>query len=197
MENFWNERYGHSQYAYGISPNEYLEKKLAKKKPGRALFPAEGEGRNAVYAAKLGWQVDAFDYSSAARKKALELAVSQNVKINYQISDYAGFKAEERQYDLVALIYAHTDPASRRILHQKVIEALKPKGRVILEAFSKKQLGKSSGGPKDINMLYSLEMLLDDFKSLKIVSGEEVTITLNEGLYHVGEASVVRLVAVK
>jgi hypothetical protein len=74
MKEQWNERYSASEYIYGTGPNTWLVEKLAGLQPGKILFPAEGEGRNAVHAARLGWNVAAFDQSEAGRKKALKLA---------------------------------------------------------------------------------------------------------------------------
>ncbi|HRN48956.1 MAG TPA: hypothetical protein PKW69_13045, partial [Niabella sp.] len=61
MKEFWNDRYSREEYSYGQLPNEFLKETLQKLKPGKILFPAEGEGRNAVFAASLGWHADAFD----------------------------------------------------------------------------------------------------------------------------------------
>ena len=74
MKQFWDERYGDDEYAYGTKPNTWFAEQLARMAQGRLLLPAEGEGRNAVYAAKLGWEVTAFDISAAGRDKAMRLA---------------------------------------------------------------------------------------------------------------------------
>ena len=66
-----------------------------------------------------------------------------------------------------------------------------------MEAFSKQQLGANSGGPKDLSMLYDKETLLSDFSQANIVQLEEVAIDLDEGAFHQGAASVVRLVLEK
>ena len=86
-KDFWNSRYSEKEFAYGTDPNEFFKEQIDKIIPGRAIFLGEGEGRNAVYAAKLGWQVDAVDFSSSAKDKALKLAKENNVKINYVVSD--------------------------------------------------------------------------------------------------------------
>ncbi|MDX1604123.1 MAG: SAM-dependent methyltransferase, partial [Salinimicrobium sediminis] len=85
MQEFWNERYQREEYIYGKDPNEYLKAQLKNLTPGRILFPAEGEGRNAVHAAKKGWQVSAFDQSEEGRKKALRLAEAEGVEIDYTV----------------------------------------------------------------------------------------------------------------
>ena len=78
----WNDRYSNEEFAYGENPNNYLKEQLEKLPAGNILFPAEGEGRNAVFAAKLGWAVSAFDISDKGKKKALQLAAKNNVNID-------------------------------------------------------------------------------------------------------------------
>jgi len=197
MKEFWNQRYSQKEYAYGLLPNEFLKEKLSKYDKGSILFPAEGEGRNAVFAALEGWKVDAFDSSEAARDKALTLARKNKVTINYFISDFENCVLPSNHYDVIVLIYTHSDPISRQALHKKVFDAVKGGGTIIFEAFSKQQLGKDSGGPKNTDMLFSIEELKDDFSDLKFETLEETDIKLDEGPYHQGVASVVRMVATK
>ena len=80
MKEFWEIRYAEKQYAYGENPNVYFKEQLDKLKPGKILLPAEGEGRNAVYAAKQGWEVMAFDLSSEGKNKAEKLAAKKRRK---------------------------------------------------------------------------------------------------------------------
>lgn len=83
MKEFWDERYAVDEYVYGKEANLFLQSKLVGIEPGKALFPAEGEGRNAVFAATLGWDVTAFDISSSAKIKADKLAEEKDVSIDY------------------------------------------------------------------------------------------------------------------
>jgi 2-polyprenyl-3-methyl-5-hydroxy-6-metoxy-1,4-benzoquinol methylase len=87
MSEFWNERYALKEYVYGTEPNVFFKTQITKLSPGKILFPAEGEGRNAVHAARLGWDVYAFDSSNEAKKKSELLAKKQSVKINYRVND--------------------------------------------------------------------------------------------------------------
>lgn len=197
MNDFWNDRYSQEQMAYGSEPNVFFREQLLKLKPGRLLLPAEGEGRNAVYAALKGWQVTAFDFSEAGYKKAMALAEQRGVTINFQVTDAAQFVCEPDSVDAVALIYAHFTPALRREMHEKAVNWLKPGGTVILEGFHPNQLGYNSGGPKDESMLYTAEMLSKDFSQLAIHSIVETEVELSEGVYHNGAGFVTRLVAQK
>jgi SAM-dependent methyltransferase len=197
MKHKWEERFSTDEFVYGIEPNEFFKLEIDNLKPGRLLLPGEGEGRNAVYAAKCGWNVDAFDWSENAKEKALQLAASQNVHINYSVVDIAHLPAETAVYDAAALIFIHLDDNDWQQLIEKIIASLKPGGRLILELFEKEQINKNSGGPKETDLLYSLEQAVSDFISLDFEHLSKEIIKLDEGKLHQGEASVVRFVGVK
>jgi len=103
----WNNRYKEDAYAFGTEPNLFFKQQLVKLHPGKILFPAEGEGRNAVHAAKLGWDVFAFDISEQGKQKALRLAAENNVHIDYQVGELPSLQYHPAQFDAVALVYAH------------------------------------------------------------------------------------------
>lgn len=194
---FWDDRYSSGNYIYGTQPNRFFKNQLDELKPGRLLLPAEGEGRNAIYAARKGWRVDAFDISEKGRKKALELAKRNHVTINYTISKYENFEIDVQSYDAIALVYAHLHKSNRRDIHRKLVEGLKPGGHLILEAFSKEQLGNDSGGPQDLDMLYDLDELRIDFEEFQIIYADSKEIELQEGLHHEGTANAIRILAIK
>ncbi len=196
--NFWDERFSVEGYVYGTEPNKFFKEQLMKINPvGRLLLPAEGEGRNAVFAAKLGWKVDAFDQSKVARQKAMKLSKVNDVKIDYFISQLEDFIPQKNYYDCAAIIFVHVPTESRSIFYKKIIESLKPKGKIIIELFSKNQLGKNSGGPQDTNMLASVEEIRTDFREIKTELLAEENIYLEEGAKHSGNASVIRFIGEK
>lgn len=196
--NFWDERYSVKGYLYGKEPNQFFKEQLTQVFPkGKLILPGEGEGRNAVHAAKLGWQVDAFDQSHVAMQKAKKLAEINGVNFSYSIVDLFKFKPKKFFYDCAAIIFVHLSPTFRNEFHKNIIDSLKPGGRIILELFSKNQLGKNSGGPQDPEMLYSLEEVKNDFKELRVLLLEEKNVFLHEGDKHSGEASVIRFVGEK
>ncbi|MGB8331472.1 MAG: class I SAM-dependent methyltransferase [Polyangiales bacterium] len=197
MKEMWEERYGRDEYAYGEEPNAFFKACLDRlAAPGRLLLPGEGEGRNAVYAARQGWKVDAFDFSAAGRDKALRLAERQGVHIEYEIADYDTARIEPGAYDAVGLIFTHMHQSIRRTVHRKLVTALKPGGHLFLEAYSQEQLGYGTGGPPNEEMLYTVEDLREDFSDLDIVQLEKIEAEIHEGQHHTGLASVLRLVAV-
>ncbi len=194
---FWNERFSTDEYIYGKNPNKFFKEQIDELKPGRLLLPGEGEGRNSVYAAIKGWEVDAVDFSQAAKEKTLKLAKKNNVNINYTLSNLADFIPLENCYDAIGLVFIHLKPDSRKVVHKRIVNALRNNGRIILEAFEKEQLGKSSGGPQSEEMLYSKEELDNDFRDLRMHLLEKKTVLLDEGDKHKGDASVIKFVGEK
>jgi len=197
MNDFWNERYATTEYAYGTEPNQYFKEQLEKLNPGKILFPAEGEGRNAVFAAKMGWQVFAFDPSTEGKRKAEKLASANGVSIDYQIAGYEDVNYTPHFFDCIVLIFAHTHPLKRNEVHQKLISFLKPGGTLVLEGFSKNQISYNTGGPRDVNMLFSKKEMESDFGLFSELTIAETDIILNEGPFHQGKAAVIRILGVK
>ena len=193
----WDDRYNMEAFAYGETPNNYLKEQLTKLPAGIILFPAEGEGRNAVFAARLGWTVSAFDISNEGKSKAMSLAEKNNVTIGYQVGELQTLNFDTAQFDTIALIYAHFPAAVKSLYHKAFDNYLKNDGIIIFEAFSKKHIdyvtaNEKIGGPKDIESLFSIEEIKSDFPDYEIIELVEKDIELNEGLYHNGTGSVIR-----
>lgn len=202
MKEFWDERYSRKEFIYGEDPNEYLKEKLKNVPTGKALFPAEGEGRNAVFAARLGWEVSAFDQSEEGKKKAALLAQMKGVEIDYTISDLENISYQEESFDALILIYAHFRADTRKTYHQKLASYLKKGGLLIIEGFSRQQVENQkqnphAGGPKDRAMLYDLDEIVNDFDGFEFTEAYESETELNEGNHHTGQAAVIRIFATK
>lgn len=193
----WDERYSTETFAYGTEPNNYLKEQLNKLNPGKILFPADGEGRNSVYAAVKGWKASAFDISSGGQKKALQLAQNNLVTIDYQVGELHALNYEKEQFDVIALIYAHFPAEIKSSIHKTLDQYLRKGGIIIFEAFSKNHLdylarNEKVGGPKDIGSLFSIEEIRSDFPNYDILELAETEIELNEGIFHNGTGSVIR-----
>lgn len=193
MQQFWDQRYAENETVYGLNPNRFFKQFIDSRKPGTILLPAEGEGRNAIYAASKNWQVDAFDFSEVAREKALDFARGEKLNINYTLQDISLFKAE-KQFDAVGLIYVHLPEKQRKAFHAEIYKSIKPGGLFVLEAFAKEQAGLSSGGPKDPAMLYDAPSLCSDFPFMHMITCEQKEVVLEEGEYHKGKAAVLRMI---
>lgn len=198
MKEFWNERYQGDEYAYGVQPNDYLKTVLNRiHQKGSVLFPAEGEGRNAVYAAQLGFDVTAIDFSEDGKDKAVELAKVKGVSIAYHVANLQEIELEEEGYDVLVLVFAHFPPQMRQQIHQKYQKYLKKYGVVILEGFSKNHIEVSKendrgSGPRDIEMLFTKEIIEKDFSGFETIELSEEVAVLNEGEFHQGKSSLIR-----
>lgn len=203
MKEKWNIRYAEEGYAYGELPNEFFKEVIDKQQvKGKILFPGEGEGRNAVYAAKNGWDAFAFDISENAKIKAEKLAQENGVKINYQVGDFLNLSLIAEKYDAIALIYAHFPPTVLSSYYKKMAELIKSGGILILEGFSKgnipyREANSSIGGPDNPEMLFSLAEIENYFSDFEIIQLEEMEVQLNEGKYHQGIGKVIRFVGTK
>ena len=193
----WNDRYSKDEFAYGEQPNNYLKEQLEQLNTGTILFPAEGEGRNAVFAAKIGWTVSAFDISIEGKNKALQLAATNKVSIDYQVGELQTLSYQNEQFDAIALIYAHFPANIKSLYHKTIDKYLRKGGTIIFEAFSKKHIkylskNEKMGGPRDLESLFSTEEINADFTNYEIIELVEKEIELNEGLFHNGQGSVIR-----
>ena len=199
---FWDERYGSEVFAYGEDPNDFIKTTLPNYTPGKILFPADGEGRNSVYAAQLGYQVYAFDLSDSGREKALNLAQKHGVSLEYKVDSAEVVEYQFNEFDAIAFVFAHFPAEVKHQYNQKMLNFLKVGGYVFFEAFSKEHVEyqkkyPSVGGPKDVDMLFSKEELLETFVGLETILLEIKEVTLSEGPFHQGKGSVVRYIGRK
>lgn len=197
MKQFWNDRYTKSEFAYGKEPNQFLKEHIHLFPKGKVLFVAEGEGRNAVFAAKNGLQVYAFDYSDSGQKKAMVLASENNVVIDYEVSDVLQLSYEKNSFDAIVFIFAHFPSDIRKKAHEELLSLVKPNGKIVFEAFSKEQLKYTSGGPKESAMLFSEDEVRKEFVNVTFDFLKSQLVMLNEGPYHQGEGKVIRFIGTK
>ncbi len=202
MQQKWDERYKDPEFAYGKDPNLFFKEWLPKFEPGSILMPADGEGRNGVFAAQLGWKVTSFDLSIEGQTKAMQLAQEHGVTLEYLVEDLEQIQFERETFDAIGLVYAHFPALKKSLFHQKLNDYLRPGGIIIFEAFSKShvhfnRLNPEVGGPKDIDMLFSQAEILADFENYEVLLLEEAEVLLREGKYHIGKGSVIRFVGRK
>ncbi|GAB6122127.1 class I SAM-dependent methyltransferase [Dysgonomonas termitidis] len=204
MNNKWDERYNIEEYRYGEMPNLFFKEIIDALPVGKVLLPADGEGRNGVYAAMRGWSVDAFDQSQQAKEKALRLAHKNNADISYKVINFEDVAQNyvADSYNVIALTYVHLPEQLKAKYHRSLLPLLKTGGHIIIEGFSKdhikyQQQNPSAGGPPLVDMMYSKQEILSIFDSLEIDLLEEKEIKLAEGIGHNGKASVIRFIGQK
>ncbi len=193
----WNERYSTDDYVYGTEPNEFLLAHFHIIPMGKVLCPGEGEGRNAVFLARQGYQVTAVDSSKVGREKALRLAERHGVAINYIHADLADFDAGENQWDGIISIFCHLQPQVRHHVYQQIPTALKRGGVFLLEAYTPAQLKFGTGGPPDEAMLMTADKLRKELSGIDFEMLHEIERDVVEGTLHTGHAAVLQAVALR
>ena len=192
--NFWDQNFSVAGFKYGTSPNAFLvEKATCIAALSEVLVPGDGEGRNSVWLAQQGHRVTAMDASQVGLQKASSLAGERGVAIETVLGDLADWAPEPSSFDAVVLIYVHLPEAIRQQAHRRLARALRPGGHLILESFHPDQLAHTSGGPKDVTMLYTPALLAADFAGvLETAMAWDGETVLSEGPGHQGLAHVTR-----
>jgi SAM-dependent methyltransferase len=192
----WNQRYDSDEFVYGTEPNTFLAQN-ARLLIGPVLCLAEGEGRNAVFLASLGLEVLGVDGSEVGLAKAQKLAASKGVAIRTEVADLATYEPPENFYGSVVSISAHLPGDIRKRLHRLVERCLKPGGIILLEAYTKAQIARDTGGPKDPDMLMARVDIEKEFPNCEPILSQEIEREIVEGQFHTGLASVVQFIARK
>ncbi|MEZ4695415.1 MAG: class I SAM-dependent methyltransferase [Rhodothermales bacterium] len=193
----WDDRYSQAEFVYGTEPNDFLRDN-ARKIPGPDVISlAEGEGRNAVFLAGLGFNVTGVDSSRVGLDKAQRLAKVRSVKITTVQSDLADFDFGVEKFDGLVSVFCHLPTALNRSVFKMAIRSLRPGGIVVLEAYSPRQLDYGTGGPPNIELLHSVEEWKQILDGFEFELAHEVVRMIEEGEYHKGQSSVVQIIARK
>jgi SAM-dependent methyltransferase len=193
----WDERFSEPGYAYGTEPNGFLVSVADRIPRGKVLCLAEGEGRNAVYLAGLGYDVTAIDTSTVGLAKAEELAHDRGVTIETVNADLEEYQIEQGVWQGIVAIFCHLPPVIRAALHERCLRGLAPGGVFVLEGFTPRQLELGTGGPKSRDLLMELEIIRQELPGLRLEVAREIEREVAEGKYHKGAAAVVQILAVK
>ena len=193
----WDERFSEPGYAYGTDPNDFVVSVADRIPHGKVLCLAEGEGRNAVYLAGLGYQVTAVDTSKVGLEKAESLARERGVRIETVHADLSDYPIGAGDWQGIVSVYCHLAPSVRAVLHERCQQGLAPGGLFILEGFTPRQLELGTGGPKSRELLMELEVIRQELSGLRLEIDREIERDVREGKYHRGRAAVVQILAVK
>lgn len=197
MGNMWDERYSQKEYFYGKNPNDFLRIASALIPKGSdVLCLAEGEGRNAVFLAHQGFKVTAIDFSVIGKEKAMSLAASQNVEIDYLIADLNEF-IFPKKFTAIISIWCHLPKDLRQKVHAQTEINLLPGGFFILESYNPKQLEFKTGGPPTVDLLYTEDQIKSDFNSLDWILAQNTERTITEGTGHLGRSSTLQMIGCK
>ena len=194
---FWNERFGATEYAYGREPNDFVRAEAHRIPPGPVLCLAEGEGRNAVFLAERGHAVTAVDFSREGLRKTQSLARERGVEVTTTLADLAEYVPPVEAFSGVVAVFAHLPPLVRRRVHGWIHAALRPGGVLLLEGYHVEQLAFNTGGPRDAALLFSLPELSVELAPLRIEVGRHVRRDVVEGRFHTGPSATVQVVAAR
>ena len=192
---FWNERYGGAGYVYGTAPNDFLVSVAAEIPAGPVLCLAEGEGRNAIFLAARGHAVTAVDQSEAGLAKARALAEARGVPLATVTADLAEFEIVPQSWAGIVAIFMHLPPTLRRAVLARAAAGLRPGGVFVMEAYTPAQLGRGTGGPRDVALLPTLAELRAELGDLDWLIARELERDVREGTGHTGAAAVVQVLA--
>lgn len=193
----WDARYGTPDYVYGTEPNDFLAGVATRIPPGRVLSIADGEGRNGVFLAGLGYDVTGVDSSSVGSAKAQRLADSRGVHITAIVADLADYVIVPESWEGIVSIFCHVPPPLRRRVHEQVVRGLTPGGFYVLEGYSVRQLMHGTGGPKSVELLLTLDAVRAELAGLDLLHAGEIERDIHEGALHAGRSAVVQVIARK
>ena len=191
----WDERYSTEEYAYGTTPNKFLEEHVNHIPKGKILSLAEGEGRNAVFLAKEGYSVTAVDASIVGLNKARKLAEENGFVVEFIQADLADYDVGENKWDGIISIFCPLPSSLRKQLYRKVEAGLKRNGVFLLEAYTPEQLKHGTGGGNSADVMQSTESLSLELAGLKFRHLIELERDVREGIYHTGIGSIVQAIA--
>ena len=197
----WDQRFSSEEYAYGKEANIWLSERISQINPpphNRALFPADGEGRNAVWAARIGWNSEVFDLSSVGKQKCQLLAEEHGVTVNYEVDDLELREFPDKVFDLIACSWFHTPSEIRKTHMPRMLHSLKSGGQFVMEGYHTSQMPLHSGGPKSLDLLFDLDEVLGELigekaPQMHIIHTAVTSTVLDESKLHKGQARVVRI----
>lgn len=194
---FWNSRYDRQDYLFGEAPNAFLAAQVDRLKPGMtALAVADGEGRNGVWLAEQGLSVTTTDIAPRAIEKALALAGRRGVALDARLADLDTWAWPKDAFDVVVAVFIQFAPPSQRDrLFRRMKAAVKPGGLILLQGYRPEQIGYGTGGPGQVENLYTEALLRDAFAEFDILQLESHDSDVSEGPGHSGRSALIDLLA--
>ncbi len=195
----WEQRFSVPDYVFGTEPNAFLKSQAAiLPKSGTALAVADGEGRNGVWLAERGLDVLSIDWSPTGQAKTQALAKRRGVSLRTERVDVVQWQWPLAAFDVVAAIFIQfLTPQERTAVFASMCKALKPGGLLLLEGYRPEQLNYKTGGPSQVENLYTRALLEAEFGGLSEVAITEHDSLTSEGSGHVGMAALIDLVGRK
>jgi len=193
----WNRRFDGEEFLFGVEPNRWLQEHASSLPArGRLLCVADGEGRNSVWLARQGFEVEAFDIAEVGVAKARRLAALHGAQVKFSVADCDSYPWPQSHFDGVAAIFIQfASPEQRARLFAQIVASLKPGGVLVMQGYTPKQLDYGTGGPPFVSHLYTPGLLRDAFAGMDILELREYEADVAEGRGHCGRSALIGLVA--
>lgn len=154
----WDARYADADLVWGSEPNQFVREQCQSIPVGVAVDLGCGEGRNALWLARLGWKVTGIDYSSVAIERARALAERERpgvaLRLTWRTADVTAVQLRAESVDLALVSYVHLPPEQRAGLMVRAALAVRALGHVIVVGHDRRNLREGVGGPQDERLLY-------------------------------------------
>jgi len=170
-KSYWDSLYQEKPFVRGKTPSPFLAQMLQRMAKGKVLDIAMGEGRNAVYLAKNGFEVRGFDISPIAVQHAQQLADENDVKIDAKQADLDLYLLGLMEYD--SIIMTEFRPSVPRY-YTSIISALKQGGTLLVESFGVPEMDEVIGKDEAYrNIYFTANELLHQLAALRILFYQE------------------------
>ena len=184
----WDERYADSELVWGLEPNRFVRAQCERLPVGRAIDLACGEGRNALWLARMGWKALGVDYSAVAIERARQLTERERpstaVRLTWQVADVTTEPVKPGGYDLALISYLHLPPEQITAVFRNAGHALAPRGHLVIVGHDRRNLREGVSGPQDESRLYDADEIrevLADIPDVVVEVGETVIRPTDDG----------------
>ena len=154
----WDARYADADLVWGNEPNQFVRAQCETLAVGVAVDLGCGEGRNALWLARLGWQVTGVDYSAVAIERARTLAAQERPQVanrlTLRVDNVTTVQLRAESVDLALVSYVHLPAEQRSSLMLRAALAVRPGGHVIVVGHDRRNLREGVSGPQDERLLY-------------------------------------------
>jgi SAM-dependent methyltransferase len=187
-EAFWNERYRSSARVWSGNPNLQLVAEIADLAPGRALDVGCGEGADAIWLARLGWEVVAADISGVALERAAQHARDVDpvacARIEWRQTDLMIDPPEANSFDLVSAQFMQLPRQPRTRLFTALVRSVRTGGTLLVVGHHPTDLTSGVPRPRMPELFYSADevaRLLDDMWTVAVEEARPRTAVTPQG----------------
>lgn len=170
----WDQRHAAADPIEDSKPDPTLLDEIGSLQPGNALDLGAGDGRNATWLARQGWQVTAVDFSQVAIERGRARAAAERVEVDWRLADLLEWTPDARAYDLVMLFFIHLPREERRAVYARAADAVATGGTLLVVAHDRTNPSSGTGGPQDPDVLVSPAEVAADLVGFRIERAETV-----------------------